>query len=806
MSDPPDDTLLDELAGAVLDGDRVDWAHAGAQSDAAGHRLIEHLKVLEAVGSVHRSAAAETPSDAAAETTPGGTWGHLRLLERLGQGATGAVYRAWDPRLDREVALKLLPADSPAAGTSTSTIIEEGRLLARVRHASVVTVYGAEQIGDRVGIWMEFVHGQTLEQQRRAGSTFSTSDVVRIGHDLCGAVQAVHDAGVLHRDIKAQNVMRAGDGRVVLMDFGAGRETGGGASDLVGTPLYLAPEIFAGKGATTQSDVYSLGVLLYYLLTGSYPVEGDTVGDLRRSHQEGEKVSLRATRPELPSRLTRAIERALDPEPARRFPTAAALAADLASLTRSRWRTWLGGAAAVLALAAAVAWFAWPERDPVIAVLPFESAGADPAGEALADGLTYELIASLAAVQGLSVRAPASSFAFKTGPRDIADAGRQLDADFVLDASIVATAGRLRVNARLIRLDDHAAVWSETFDRQDADAVTVQDDLARAIVNSLRLRFGGGQRKYETAPDLYYQYLRARGLQARRQPRSAARAIDLFEQIVARDPTFAPAAAGLALSIGDLWRLSRDRDRQALDPRLQAAALEAVRLDPLLAEAQSAMGTLHARDRRWAEAEAAHRRALALNPSLTYLHTTFVLDVLLPLGRLDDALAVLDQAVHADPLSLDVRRYLAMIQVEAGLYADAIRNSRWVLERDPKFPFADHSLGRALILSGRPEEARPIFAALGGGGGGLTYLGYLLAVTGDHATARSMAEKLDDAPESQMMVYAGLGDIDRAFASLDRAVTTNPWRAATWMRRPEMALLRKDPRYAAALKRLGMPD
>ncbi len=256
---------LEDVADAILDGTPVDWGCLDSAGGATDQELIEQLKTLAAVKFVSRAAESEH------RETPA-SWGHLQVLEPIGRGAFGEVFRAWDSRLDREVALKLLPADSAIVGSPPSSVIEEGRLLARVRHPNVVTIHGAERISGRIGLWMEFVKGRTLEQVLREGKRFSAKEVTRIGLELCRAVSAVHAAGLLHRDIKAQNVMVADDGRLVLMDFGTGRELDGTSeSNVAGTPLYLAPEVLSGGAATERSDVYSIGVLMHHLLTGSYP-------------------------------------------------------------------------------------------------------------------------------------------------------------------------------------------------------------------------------------------------------------------------------------------------------------------------------------------------------------------------------------------------------------------------------------------------------------------------------------------------------------------------------------------------------
>jgi eukaryotic-like serine/threonine-protein kinase len=339
---PTEDDLVASVAASVLDGAAIDWTSIESSADAS-RPVLAQLRVLAAIADVHRS-----PNE----------WGHLRLLERMGHGAFGDVYRAWDTRLDREVALKLLPAD---AATRASSIIREGRLLARVRHPNVVTIYGAEQIEDVVGLWMEFVHGRTLKQIVDGGRRFTDSEVIEIGRSLCAALAAVHRAGLLHRDIKAQNVMLADDGRAVLMDFGTVRELADDSgTDLAGTPLYLAPEILEGGSASIRSDIYSLGVLLFHLLTGSYPVRADSIRGLRRAHANSQRTGVLAARDNaaLSPKLARIIERAIQPRAEDRYANVTALEADIKELAANipaatRSRVTIRGLVAVLSLATA---------------------------------------------------------------------------------------------------------------------------------------------------------------------------------------------------------------------------------------------------------------------------------------------------------------------------------------------------------------------------------------------------------------------------------------------------------------------
>jgi tetratricopeptide (TPR) repeat protein len=341
--------LVDEVAAAILDGSPIDWTAVDSASTGVNRGLIHELRLVSAVADLHR----RPPGVRDAAVTD--VWGHLRLLERVGAGSFGEVYRAHDTRLDREVAVKLMPAaGSDAAGIAG--VIREGRLLARVQDPGVVTVYDAQQVGDRVGLWMEFVRGRTLEERLEQEGICTVAEAIDIGVELCRAVAAVHEAGLLHRDIKTQNVMRRDDGRLVLMDFGVGREVADGTGpSLAGTPLYLAPEILRGLPATARTDVYAIGVLLFRLLTGSFPVRAAVMADLRRAHETGDRQPLLDARPDLPADLAAVVERAAHSDPDRRYGGAAELA-DALEAARPRVRShrgWLAAAAAAVLVAGA---------------------------------------------------------------------------------------------------------------------------------------------------------------------------------------------------------------------------------------------------------------------------------------------------------------------------------------------------------------------------------------------------------------------------------------------------------------------
>jgi len=331
---------LIDVAAAVSDGAVVDWRRTESAAPSAERHLVGHLRLLERVASVHaalpplaafeRSLHESLSHPAAVIDMSRGdvpaTWGPLTIIERIGSGTYADVFRAREPRLDRFVALKLLRHRDDGGTAVDSEAIEEARLLARIHQPNVVTVHGAERVEGRVGIWMELVDGETLEQELRDRGPFAALDLIDVGTALCRALGAVHAAGLLHRDVKAQNVMRGRDGRVLLTDFGTGRELTdmSAARELAGTPLYLAPEVLNGQPASVASDIYSLGVLLYHLATGSFPIAGRSLRDLRDAHARGARVPLQALRSDLSCPIASAIDHACAPDPSGRYSSLAA--------------------------------------------------------------------------------------------------------------------------------------------------------------------------------------------------------------------------------------------------------------------------------------------------------------------------------------------------------------------------------------------------------------------------------------------------------------------------------------------------
>jgi serine/threonine-protein kinase len=342
--DEDDSDSLDKLAAEIADGGSIDWEEIRRlPADDPRRRFLDHLRVVADIAEHHRSAVDEASDNAPTESGPNqrprighvrapttgaegpglGRWGHLLLRQRIGAGAFGEVFHAHDVWLDHPVALKLLKPEI-AQSDFSNRILHEARRLARVRHPNVVNVHGADMHEGRIGFWMDLIEGETLTELVTRGR-LSHGEASHIGREVCLALAAVHGANLIHRDVKAQNVMRAfNGGRIILMDFGAGEFMDRPSSDrrMRGTPLYLAPEVFERARASVATDVYAVGVLLFYLVTGGFPVTGASIDALKEAHRRGERRRLRDERPDLPDSFVSVVERALDPDPARRFSSA----------------------------------------------------------------------------------------------------------------------------------------------------------------------------------------------------------------------------------------------------------------------------------------------------------------------------------------------------------------------------------------------------------------------------------------------------------------------------------------------------
>jgi TolB-like protein/Tfp pilus assembly protein PilF len=475
---------------------------------------------------------------------------------------------------------------------------------------------------------------------------------------------------------------------------------------------------------------------------------------------------------------------------------------------------WLSVALAGLVVAAATTgtWWALHTPAPIpIAVLPLVNQSQDPGNDWFAGGLTDELITDLSSIDGLAVRSQTSSFALTGKQRNVREAGNLLGADYILEGSAARSGQRVVITAQLVRVRDDVTVWSRTFDRDETDVFAVQEEISRGIVNSLRLKLGRGRRRYETSIEAYDLYLHARALGNRRYVGLGdAEVIDLFEKAIAKDASMAPAWAGLAAAyavqsaVSELDLRGRRADELI---KMRTVAEKAIQLDPLLPEAQSALGIAYARNGQWDLAEGSFRRALEIAPNLAFAQGSFGWYCLLPLGRIEEALREFRAEARNDPLSPNVQYDLAEALLSAGRYDQALRQC----EKIPAdIDWRGECLGRAWLAQGRAAEAVRVLAPPPRNRWG--YLAYAYAKAG----RRSEAEKLiADAtrqypwmrgPWNYALAFAGLGDKDRAIEQLDRMAGVGPVRIGNTLNRPEFAFVRDDPRVRMLRKKVGLPE
>jgi len=845
------DAVLNALAASVADGQLLDWRQLEAEAAPRDRRLIRHLRLVESISSLYRSIPDldDTMTDGAPE---GPRWGRLVLLDRIGTGTSSDVHRAFDTDLHRHVALKLLHADGPATRASHDRILQEARRLARVDHRNVVQVFGAEQHLDRVGLWMELVEGESLDQIVRTRGAFGPREAAGIGQDVCAALAAVHAAGLLHRDVKAQNVLRESGGRIVLMDFGTGEERtpAGGTARLVGTPLYLAPEILDGQPASIASDLYSVGVLLFYLVTGEFPTASATMEQLREAHRVGRLRHLRDVRPDLPTPFISVVDRALAREPGARYQSAGELEVALRDLPDGRHEqtvavaprplvsapsaTWRVAsiaaiAAMLLVVAGLLAWTRFGRPPAVvsgtpirIAVLPLEAAS-----PYLADALTEQLIDTLGGLSALRVTAASSSARFKGSKAPIEDIARQLGVDVVVTGTVTPQATgpnepvRARVDTQVIKAGVATPLWSGPAEWVAGDTAGLRAGLARVVAGAVsavvttREASRLGQRA-AVNPSAEEAYFRGRSELTAYGPEGAQRALDLFAQAIRYDPSFAAPHAWKSRAyvvLGQFGLISEGDSRQSA----LSEAREALRLDDESADAHRAMADLtFFYDWDWAGAEREYLRALDLNPSLARARLTYA-ELLAATGRFQDALTQSELARSLDSKSPEVITSRAVVQLYAHMFDEARASLDQVLTQQPGSAGALIVRARVEAAQARyPEALADVNRALALSGGGvaveITRI-QLLARNGqsDEAVAalkaleaRAAAGAVRVSHRDRGYVRLALGEVDGACEELEQAYAERE-SALRWIGvDPRLDELRANPRFTAILTRMGL--
>ena len=762
------------------------------------------------------------------------------------------VYLAHDLKHDRPVALKVMHSDLVAA-LGPERFLREIRLCARLQHPHILAVLDSGAIELRAGqeqLWftMPYVEGESLRGRLAREGQLPVADAVRIAREVADGLHCAHQHGVIHRDIKPENILLSG-GHALIADFGIARALAEGKKRderltetgvTLGTPHYMSPEQATGERAVdARSDIYSLGCVLYEMLAGEPPFTGPSQQAILYKRLTGPAPDLSTVR-DIPAAVDLAVARALARAPADRFATSAEFAAALETaphsgtgsrtvLRRLPRGRWLRGVALLTVLSAVslTSYFVLGRDEKggsappaSAAVLPFVDLSPDKDQEYFSDGLTEELITSLSQVEGLRVAARTSSFQFKGRSPDVREIGRTLDVGAVLEGSVRKSGNQLRIAAQLVNVADGYQLWSQSYDRELTDVFAVQEEIARAIVEALRVELGvadGAALAAVPTQDLeaYDLYLKGRFAWNQRSAAALPEAVRYLEQAVARDSGFARAWAGLA----DAFILSvpyAGAPREATWPKARAAATRALALDSTLAEAHTSLayGTM-IYEWDWSSAEASFHRAIAANPNYATGHHWYA-DFLAGRWRLEESLREMRRAHALDPLSRIIGAELAWIYSLMGRTGEAHAQIRRTLALDPNYPHGHLIRGLAFIAEGRYSEAiDPLRRAIELGGdydpanGGLI-MAY--ARSGDRATAlKLMGELTERAKKGEFgafalaIAYTGLGDPGRAIEELHRGIDQRDVFLPEVFFDPVLHPLRADPRFRAVEERMGLP-
>ncbi len=719
------------------------------------------------------------------------------------------VFLAQETALGRKVVVKVL-APELAEGLSAERFAREVRLVAQLQHPNIVPVLTAGSSDGLPYYTMPFVAGESLRSSLSAGP-IPRRAVIPVLRDVAKALAYAHKQGVVHRDIKPENILLT-DGSAVVTDFGiakALRDAGTAAANesltsmgaTIGTPAYMAPEQAAADPAVDhRADLYSWGVVAYEALAGRHPfAHRRNAHELIGAHLSELPVPLETRLPAIAPAIAGLVRRCLAKDPNERPASGTELVETLEGAQGSQQQS------SPMAPAPAA-----------IAVLPFTNLSADPNDEYFSDGMTEELIYALGKVKGLRVTARTSSFAFKGSAVDAREIAARLGVSVVLEGSVRRGGNRLRISARLVDAKDGYERWAERFDREVNDVFALQDEIARAIADTLELQLAGSPSS--AAPhtrDLLAleHYLKGRFAWNQRTEATSAEAVRYFESAVARDPQFARAFAGLADAYLALPMYSRTAPGEAW-PNAKSAALKALSLDATLAEAHTALayGTmLYEWD--WSQAEYSFQKAIALDPTYSTAHHWYA-DFLVGRGRLDEGLKEMQIAHGLDPVSRITGAELAWMLHLVGRSDDALTQLDQLLQLDPNYAHA-HFI-RGIVLTRRAEHRIAVTAlrkALELGGFYAFAHGvlvYALARGGQRRAAEQEVEELKTRAQTEhippfafAIAYTGLGDFDSAFTWLDRGVAQRDELLAANLFDPLFDPLRGDSRYLELVHQLG---
>ncbi len=769
----------------------------------------------------------------------GTTVSHYQILERLGGGGMGVVYKARDLRLDRPIALKFLPPDLTRDPEAKQRFIHEAKTASSLQHNNICTVHDIDQTPEgQLFIVMDLYEGETLKSKIERGALKvdeAIDTVVQIAQGLTKA----HEHGIVHRDIKPANIMLTADGVVKIVDFGlaklSGRTLLTKSGMTLGTVAYMSPEQAKGDPVDQRTDIWSLGVILYEMITGRLPFRGDYEQAIIYQTLNAEPDPIGPLRPDAPAGLQRIITKAMQKDPLKRYQQIEAMRTDLQALkdapgSGTPAESWLrqiswkhprfirnaGLVVALFVLTVTVTVFLSRRATAIdsVALLPFVNATGDSTLEYLCDGLTETLINRFSQLPQLHVVARTTAFSYKGKEQNPQEVGQALHVRAVLTGKIVQRGDLLTIQADLVDAHEGTQLWGERYNRKMSDILALQEDIAEQISDRLRLKLSGEEqrrlsRTFTQDAEAYQLYLKGRYWSEGLTQEGFRKAVGYFNQAIEKDPSYALAYAGLADAY--YWVSNMYLPPREAMEKSRAAALRAIERDSLLSEAHLSLALVKmAYDFDWPGAEVEFRRATELNPGFAWAH--FWLGRYLTfMCRYDEAMAELRRAKQLDPLS-------PFISIEMGLpaffmhrYDEALENARKTVEMNPSFFFAHYVLGDQYIQKEDYSSAIGEFQAairLDDSPVLLAGLGRAYAASGEIAKADSILHELSTRPYPPpydiALIYCSMAKKDQAFQWLQEAyVDRND--GLIWLKcDPRLDPLRSDPRFMTLIKKLGL--